>query len=43
VEHHGADDVFKQGDLGSLEAISPEEGYAIIIFPPSFPSHLEVA
>ena len=27
VEHHGADDVFKQGDLGGLEAISAEEGF----------------
>ena len=27
VEHHGADDVLKQGDLGGLEAIGTEEGF----------------
>ncbi len=27
VQHHGADDVFEQGDLGSLEAVGAEEGF----------------
>ncbi len=27
VEHHGADDIFEQGDLGGLEAVGAEEGF----------------
>ena len=27
VQHHGADNVLEQGDLGSLEAIGPEKGF----------------
>ena len=27
VQHHGADDVLEQGNLGRLEAVGPEEGF----------------